>query len=401
MPLAKYQRGRIWWVRGTVRGNYTNESAGTAVEEQAETYRATREAELYEESIFGPRAVVSFRRCARAYLAFEPRSPRTIARVNRLIAHFGDTRLAKIDQAAADAAVKKICRKGVKGSTRIAQVYGPLGTVFRFGASPARGWCEFRIFDKPTVERTATVWLTPEQALKLEAAAAPHLKALIRFLVCTGARLSEALDLDWEDVDLPASLAVFRGTKQENATETVRPRAASLPPAAIAVLAGLEGDRTGKVFRRDDGLPYEDRERQEGGQIRSAWRTACRKAGLPGQWKIAVRKRVVRWRIRGGGYKTRTTINPQRVWVPDMTPHDLRHSWATWFYALSKDMMLLRDEGGWSTTKMVERYAHLMRSDQLAGILKVWGPSHPRIGGLRTRLVQSAPAVGKKTGRTA
>ena len=50
-----------WYVRGTVRGRYCFETTGTANREQAELYRASREAQLYESSIFGERAVVSYR----------------------------------------------------------------------------------------------------------------------------------------------------------------------------------------------------------------------------------------------------------------------------------------------------------------------------------------------------
>ena len=104
-------------------------------------------------------------------------------------------------------------------------------------------------------------------SLGLMSHAAPHLRPLIHFLLCTGARLSEALYLDWSDVDLPAAVAVFRDTKNS------RDRAAALPPLAV-MLANLPYDdeglrtRSGPVFRRDDGEPYVDRQGLEGGQIK-------------------------------------------------------------------------------------------------------------------------------------
>jgi integrase len=42
------------------------------------------------------------------------------------------------------------------------------------------------------------------------------------------------------------------------------------------------------------------------------------------------------------------------------TPHVLRHTWATWHYALNKDLLALKVEGGWANVAMVERYAKLM-----------------------------------------
>src|SRR5665213_914036 len=169
--------------------------------------------------------------------------------------------------------------------------------------------------------------------------------------------MPEALDLDWSDVDLLAAKAVFRDTKNG------RDRAAGLPPAATLALANLpadsDGERRGKVFRRDDGEPYADAGRQYGGQIKTAWRTACRRAGL-GVWE-------------GEG--------DDRQFMPNLSPHDLRHTWATWFYALTKDTLLLKAEGGWQSAAMVERYAHLMHSGSVAEIAGVWGSVHPGIGG--------------------
>jgi integrase len=31
---------------------------------------------------------------------------------------------------------------------------------------------------------------------------------------------------------------------------------------------------------------------------------------------------------------------------PELTPHDLRHTWASWHYALNRDLLLLKVEGG-------------------------------------------------------
>ena len=44
MSLKLTKRGRIWYVRGTVRGRSVFETAGTTEREQAEAFRAKREA---------------------------------------------------------------------------------------------------------------------------------------------------------------------------------------------------------------------------------------------------------------------------------------------------------------------------------------------------------------------
>jgi integrase len=95
----------------------------------------------------------------------------------------------------------------------------------------------------------------------------------------------------------------------------------------------------GSVFRTATGRTYADRGRTYGGQIKTAWRTAIRKAGLD----------------------------------PELTPHDLRHTWASWRYALNRDLLALKIEGGWSSVLLVERYAHLMKDGYQADIRRFWG----------------------------
>jgi len=334
MPLKLTKRGAFFYVRGTVRGRRVYEAAQTIDRRQAEAFRAKREAELFEAAVFGERAVVSFRRAALSYLEFEPRSERTKNYVGHLVKYFADMRLAKIDQAEADRAVEKIVGLDAAPATKVRTVYTPLRAILTHAA--ARGWCAPPNFETPAPPKGKTRWLTPAEAEALIAGAAPHLRPLLTFYLCTGARVSEALDLQWPDVDLMARRAVLRDTKNG------RDRVAALPPAAVAALSNLP-HRDGHVFRRDDGEPYVDVKREHGGQIKKAFGTGCRNA-----------------QIRG------------------LTPHDLRHTWATWFYALSKDMLLLKDEGGWRTLSMVERYAHLMPSSMGPQIKRVWGGQHPR-----------------------
>jgi integrase len=283
MSLKLYRRpgSKVWYVRGTVRGIRCYETAGTSERIQAETYRATREAQLYEQSVFGARSVASFAQAAVSYLEFEERGKVDKAYVARLINHFGNNKpLGQVDQAAADRAVTAIVGNDAKPATKRRGVYAPLIAILNHAAD--RKWCEHPRFKLPTLPRGKTRWLTPAEAMALITAAAPHLKPLLHFILCTGARMSEALDLDWADVDLPAAKVVFRDTK--NGTD----RAAALPEGAVVTLANLPGEeinpgvfeKRGRVFRRDDGEPYADRERLAGGQIKTGWRGALKRAAI-------------------------------------------------------------------------------------------------------------------------
>src|SRR6185437_3772050 len=98
MSVRLYQRpgSRVWYLRGTVRGRRVFETTGTTDRKQAELYRAAREAKLYEASVFGERAVVSYTRAALSYLEDGKTEPSayTKARVAALVDHFGSRTLA-------------------------------------------------------------------------------------------------------------------------------------------------------------------------------------------------------------------------------------------------------------------------------------------------------------------
>lgn len=376
MSLELKKRGRVWYVRGTVRGLSCYETTGTADEGLANQFRAKREAELYEEAIYGKRAVVSFQRAALSYLedGDKPRSDRTKGFVAGLVKHFGTRALATIDQDAADAAVRAIAGVDAAPATKNRAVLAPLIAILNHAAD--RKWCDTPRIKRKEEPRQRTAWLTPAQARALVRASAPHLAPLLTFMLCTGVRNSEALDLLWSDVDLAGALVILRDTK--NGTD----RKARLSPAAITAFANMP-HRDGKVFRRDDGEPYADRRRESGGQTKTAFTNACKRAGMAamvvgedGKPLRFGKRKVIRWKA-------------------DITVHDLRHTWATWFYALSKDQLLLKDEGGWRVTAMTERYIHLMNDPALvAEIHTIWGASHPRIGLLPTESAQPKTATG-------
>lgn len=380
--LRLYRRpgNKVWYLRGTVRGVRCYETTGTENRALAEAAKAKRETQLFEGALLGRRVAVSFGEAALSYLEFEPRSERTEADVHRLIEKLGAERsLHEIDQAAADATVRAMLGADAAPATKRRAVYAPLATILNHAA--ARRWCERPHFDLPSLPKGKTNWLTPQRAIGLIYSAALHLKALFLFIFCTGARLSEALYLDWKDVDLGDAKAVFRDTK--SGTD----RVAALPEAAVIALANLPGEeveiepgvfilvKRGRVFRTDDGSPYADTEKQFGGQIKTGFSTACARAGLIA-WAVYDGKHADGIRIKADGPCTPV------CWSPTISPHDLRHTWATWFYALTKDPLLLKAEGGWATLAMVERYAHLMPSGLAGEIGSVWGASHPRIGAL-------------------
>ena len=312
MPLKLYRKrgSPNWYIRGTVRGITVDESSRTADRSAAEAILAQREWECLQESIFGKKATATFLEAAVGYM--ETRGERRF--LAPLIKHFGTQPLANITQAAIDRAAK-LLYPDAKPSTWNRQVHTPTSAVLNFAAK--RELCEYRQIDRPKEPKGLIRYLTPNEAERLISACSPHLRPLVIFMLYTGARLSEALYLNWRQVNLAHGEVQFIETKNGE------PRGFPLHDRVLEVLSALP-HRDGEVFRRPrDGKPYA-RKSDGGGQIKTAFYGACRRAGLSG-----------------------------------VTPHTLRHTWASWHYMANRDAVALMHLGGWRSERMVMRYAHV------------------------------------------
>jgi integrase len=328
MPLKVVQRhgSPNFYLRGTIRGVAVDETTGTDDRQRAEEIRIRRESEILDRRIHGTRKTATFLEATVMYL--EDGGPSRF--VDIVARHFGTTPLSSIDQDAIDRAARKLY-PGRSASTWNRQVYTPVSAVLHYAAS--KKLCDRPILARPKQPKGRMRWLTPEEADRLIEASSPHMEPLLVFLFYTGARLSEALYLDWKNVDLSRAHVAFLDTK------TGDDRGVPLHPRVVAALANLE-HRSGAVFRRPDGSAYEPK-KGGGGQIKTGFKGACRRAG-----------------------------------ITDFTPHDCRHTWATWHYAANRDLIALMQLGGWKSERMVLRYAHV-NVDNLSSTISAlpWGKS--------------------------
>jgi integrase len=331
IELRRRHGSPYWYMRGSVRGLRIDESTGLGDRKAAQEILALREAELVRQSVHGAPAVKTFAHAAASYME----SGGEADHLTPLIEFFGLTKLGQIDADMIDRAAKKLARmKGGKAkapATMNRQVYTPIAAVLHHAAQ--KGWCHKPVIARPKQPEGRVRWITHDEAEKMISAAADHLRPLVVFLLSTGARLSEALYLDWRNIDLEAGRVAFLDTKNGES------RGVPLHSKAAAQLR-LMPHREGAVFRRPDGQPYADREGLGGGQVKTAWKTMLKNAG-----------------------------------IKDFTPHDCRHTWASWHYAANRDMLGLMRLGGWKSEKMVARYAHLNPDDLAPTIDLVWGKS--------------------------
>lgn len=256
-----------------------------------------------------------------------------------IIKAFGKTALARIGQAQIDDVAAKL-KRGAMPATLNRQIYTPIAAVMHHAAR--KKWCSKPVIARPKTPKGRVRWITPEEADSLTLAAGDSLRPLVVFLLCTGARLSEALYLDWRDVDLSRAQVTFLDTKNGE------DRGVPMHPRAMAALSALP-HRTGAVFRRHYGgvrwdgkirpvgQAYADRGGIGGGQIKTAWSGMLRRSGLS-----------------------------------DFTPHDCRHTWATWHYRANRDIAKLMELGGWKSVEMVMRYTHVNTAHLASSIDEIW-----------------------------
>jgi integrase len=338
MPLQIVRRrgSPKFQITGTVAGQRIRQSAETTNLALAREKAAALEADLLRAEWHGERrGHRSFAQAVDSYLDAAPRAIGDRRRLTRILSKLGDVRLAAVDQEMVDRVRKAILSPEAAPATVRRGVIVPIRAVLLH--AHRRGWCDAPHFEIPRESEGRTRYFLPDQADRLLGAAvgrAEHLHVLLLLLLCTGMRLAEGLELEWPEVDLGGGRAILWADQ----TKGRRRRNVVLPPRLVACLANLP-HREGAVIRSRYGLPYADRQREGGGQIKTAWRGALRRAGLD----------------------------------PEFTPHDLRHTWATWHYALHKDLLLLKVEGGWSSVTLVERYAHLMPAGHEVAISRFLG----------------------------
>jgi integrase len=161
-------------------------------------------------------------------------------------------------------------------------------------------------------------FITPEQAEQLLSELPQHQLDMVMFALQTGLRQSNVFKLEWSNINLEKCHMWVNSDDSKNG----KPIAVPLNKEAMAVLNRLVGRHPTRVFTYN-GKPL-------GSANTRAWRSALKRAG-----------------------------------ITDFRWHDLRHTWASWHRMQGTATHELQQLGGWKTSAMVERYAHLS-ADHLA-----------------------------------
>lgn len=315
LKLTKRPKSPYYVARGTIDGKRIEVSTKrtTLPEARAELKRIL--AEVTAPPI--PQgAEMTFAMAAQAYHEAKP-AARFLDPLRR---HFGLTPLSQITGTEMKRAANALYPSASPATVR-RQLYTPVKAIMNM-ASEDVGFALPRI-KSPTGGAKRTAFMTPKQAEALLAALEKdqngYLAPLVAFMLGQGVRLGEAIALRAEDVSVENRFAILRDTKngEERRVSLISRVAEALEPLP-SIKAG------GEVFRRFDGAPFRVGN-ASGGQIAKAFGRAVKAAGMA--------EGVI-------------------------TPHVCRHTWATWFYAQTKDVRRLQEEGGWKSGEW-QRYVKL------------------------------------------
>ena len=243
---------------------------------------------------------------------------------NHIMPYFGGMRFSQINKASVYHWAGYLTDKGLKNTSqnRIRILFGQIlsfAVDMEVPGAPDRrsvGLKQLPVFP------SHTVFLKPEEVDRLKAALRQssngNLLDIVSFLLLTGARKREALDAEWQHIDLKNRQWLVPRSKNG------RPRYIQLSEAAIGLLMKrrIEGPHATYVFTNPaTGLPYRC--------IHNGWKAARELAGLP-----------------------------------HLRVHDLRHSYASALVNRGATLYDVQHLLGHSSIRTTQRYAHLA-SDRL------------------------------------
>lgn len=338
MPLKLIQRNGTgnFYLRGNVAGTNVYQSTGTSDPGAAEAIRIRTEAQLLERASLGRKATVTFAEAALNYI----NSGGETRFLPPILKHFGSkTKLSEIDNAAVTRAASKLY-PAAQPATINRQLITPISAILSMAAED--GLCTPVRLRRRKVTSKKTRWLTPEEFEAFAAEMTPHLTQIIGFMIGTGARVSETLNLNISTLYLSSGQAMLDKTKNGH------PRMVRFPERAAKMITARELPKKGRVFTDNHGRPYETGRiaksgKKDGASIKTAFNRAREAVNANESHEITLGK--------------------------DVTPHTIRHTWATWHYAQNRDFGALLDLGGWSSADVANIYRKIAPDDLAARLL--------------------------------
>lgn len=242
--LELKERNGKFYAFGTFNGERIRKSLGTSVEATAKEQLAQFEAKLWKRHSYGDEAVRTFEEAALSYLK-QGGEGRYVPKV---LTHFKGRAVGKITPGEIRKAAIEVY-PDAGPSTRNRQFITPARSIINHAHE--LGWCgavSVKTFEVPKSRKNKPVdraWLDTFLA-ESDRRKLPHLSALVLFMHQTGARISEAIRVEGDYIDLGKRMVVLEKTK----TDEMHPR--YLTAELVARIAALTPTKGVRIFGYTD-----------------------------------------------------------------------------------------------------------------------------------------------------
>lgn len=335
MSLRK--RGGTWWIDVVApNGERVRRTAGTGNKAQAQEYHDRLKAELWRLDKLEEKPRHTWNEAAVRWLkeqSHKASAKEDVAKLRWLDRYLRDKELTAINRALIDRISDAKLADGCSNGT-VNRVLALLRAVLRRCVNDWE-WLDrmpkVRMLREP---KRRVRFLTHDEAQRLLDELPEHLADMAAFTLATGLRAANVTGLMWSQVDLVRELAWIH-PDQAKARKAIP---VPLNAEAVALIGKQVGKHQTYVFSfRGQAITQVSTK---------AWYAALERAG-----------------------------------IVDFRWHDLRHTWASWHVQNGTPLYALQELGGWASTEMVRRYAHLA-ADHLA-------PYAQRLGEVRARAAQA------------
>ena len=316
MSLYRRKNSPFWWIKlPPIRGESKplQQSSGTADKRQAQEVHDRLAAARWEQDRIGVKARHTWEEAVVRWLLetkHKASHEDDKAKLRWLDNYLGGKYLDEIDRTLIDRI--KFDREAVSSHATTNRYLALMRSILR-RAHGEWDWLEkvptFKLF-KEAEGRVRSLTMPEFQSLLDELPL--HLADMAMFAVATGLRQANVKGLQWSCVDLQRHHAWVPGSQHKNG----KPHAVPLNEMALSVLLRQVGKHPTHVFTFR-GEPVANVNTK-------AWTAALKRAG-----------------------------------IADFRWHDLRHTFATWHRQAGTPTHELQRLGGWKSSEMVERYAHV------------------------------------------
>lgn len=315
MPLKLYRRNGVYHYRGTVGPNGKRRrlrgSCKTTNQDIAARQIAELEAGYWKGHFDGPAAILTFAHACQLYRA-AGKADRFLDAIEKHLQH---TLVKDLTEGSIQIMAKQLYPDW-SGASLNRAVIVPTQAVINHAVKLRM--CSPLKIQRYKEETKVKEPVTLEWLNDFRKEASPHLGTMALFMYLTGARPSEAIAVQWEDVDLKAQTVRIKESKVS------KERMSHLPAPLVVALANLARVPKRGVFvyqRRPDAW--------------NAWQGAIGRAG-----------------------------------IKPLTPHSCRHGFATGLLRRGVDVVTVAWLGGWaSPAQVLKTYGHATKNPRLNELL--------------------------------